>query len=153
MFGELDRRLPLRSRGIGAMITQTSAQTIVTDTMTTLIFDKIIRDEYKLVDLPNNRIVLPKDGWYILTGFIVWDFFVGGFRYIRLFVNNAITPAYINAGTNGGDGAPCLNIGAGYYGQKGDYVQLQAYNASGTTRHTSLIGSTSASLSVCRVGA
>lgn len=155
MFGEIDRRVPLKSRGRGVRLEANANQSIPNATMTVITFDTIIRDDYHTVDLTNfnDRIRITDEGWYIITANVAWTGNITGYRYIDLLINGGtITPAYITAGCAGGDGGPTLCLGCAYYFLRNDYLQLRGYQTSTISLNTFHYPPNS-NLAICQLGA
>lgn len=133
MFGEIDRRVPLKSRGLGAKLEANTQQTISNAAYNVLTWDTIIRDDLRTVDLVNfnDRIRIKDEGWYLITAFASYTGNFTGSRYLDAFLNGTSIVCYVSAGCAGNDGGPVNNIGFGYYCYPGDYWQIRVYQNSG----------------------
>jgi hypothetical protein len=126
-------------QAIAGKMTKSVIQAIPNLGAATVLFEAVTYDTAgSMVDLANDRFVIPVTGVYLVTGIIEWEAIViaGGFMALNVIVNGAAVPTAVQAvdGESNGVG-PCSNIVAtGLSLSAGAAVQFGVTQTTGAPR-------------------
>ena len=120
---------------LGAMIGNSSAQSIAASTGVQLTLGTVVRDDGGFTGTAN-KLTVPaaKAGWYIITGNCAWDSSVATVAGLSIFVNGSHPFGSTLPATQGpSSGFACSNASAVLFLNAGDVISLVAFqNNAGT---------------------
>ena len=119
--------IPLKSLGRGVIISNSSF-TVPNNSFTTVTFNVVNNDNFGTVNLVtlNDRITIPKEGWYIFACTATWDIDNSNARAMAINVDGT-TIGITSLGANDGAIFPDMNVTGAWYCRAGSVVQLLAF--------------------------
>src|SRR5690606_4490845 len=119
----------------GGRLTATGSQTIPNATVTTVTLGNVATLRGGMT-VGSNGLVIPRDGWYTITGSIRWTSSNAGTRQMRLYNNNVIM---VSDGLNAEGASRGITQVAtvSWYCEMGDEISLSCYQSSGGNLDTS----------------
>jgi len=122
-------------RTLAPTVSRSTSQTITTSTQTKIEFDNVDSDGWNCWDLSPNptRLTVPVTGRYIITGNVAFEAASAGHRAINILKNNTLELARsdFNSVSNSIDTHSTVTCHAVTL-TKGDYVELRAWQNSGS---------------------
>lgn len=113
----------------GGRITASGGQTIPHATVTTLTLSNVVTLRGGMT-VGSNGLIVPRDGWYTVTGSVRWGSHNTGTRQMRLLHNGTILVSdAINA--EGANRGVTQGTSVSAYFEAGDEIWLSAYQSSG----------------------
>lgn len=118
----------------GGRLVASDNQDIPHATVTTITLNDVATLRGGMTVGPNGLIV-PRDGWYTITGSVRWGSSDSGTRQIRLYNNNVIMVSdAVNA--EGANRGVAQGSSVSWYCEAGDEIRLAAYQSSGGVLNT-----------------
>jgi hypothetical protein len=120
----------------GARVRRSTTQSIPNAIQTALSFDEELSDDAGMYDGGQpTRLTAPADGWYSLNAAMYFGANANGHRYMWFRLNGTDTLEAAN--NQAGSSEVNLNVSGQVYLSAGDYIEVIAYQNSGTALNSS----------------
>lgn len=135
MFGSLGYKVPLIARSQGVQLTDLTGLFLLSSgSFVAYQWSSVYRDDLRGFGTANNtKIIIPREGWYLITAQVFYVANTAGARGIKIVSNGSIALASSENGPNSATSATYTTLSALHYFMPNDYVEVYIYQDIGST--------------------